>query len=173
MAFRLLRPNYMKKILVLSVLIPFAMICSCQKQDLAAEQQLAQRKVELDAREKALDEREKALAERERAITSVRVPSDIQPRRQVRDPEQLKAERERRLQELPPDLKGLVADPSQGRDQTDTRMQERLAQRERRMAEFEKARMAHAVRPFGAEATSPTPSPTVQITSPAPSPTPE
>ena len=174
MAFRLLRPNYMKKIFVLLVLVPFAIICSCQKQDLAAEQQLAQRKVELNAREKALDEREKALAEREKTIASARmIPPNIQPRRQVRDPEQVKAERERRLQELPPDLKGLVADPSQGRDQNDTRMQERLAQRERRMAEFEKARMAHAVRPFGADATSPTPSPIVQVASPSPSPTPE
>src|SRR6476660_5264003 len=164
----------MKKFFVLSVLISCAIIYSCQKQDLAAEQQLAQRKAELDAREKALDEREKALAEREKAIASARmIPSDIQPRRQVRDAEQLKAERERRLQELPPDLKGLIADPSQGRDENDTRMQERLAQRQRRMAEFEKARMAHAVRPFGAEATSPTPSPTVQAASPFPSPTPE
>jgi hypothetical protein len=48
------------------MLISFAMICSCQKQDSVAEQQLTQRKAELDAREKALDEREKALAEREK-----------------------------------------------------------------------------------------------------------
>ena len=164
----------MKKFFVLSVLIPFSIICSCQKQDFAAEQQLAQRKAELDAREKALDEREKALAEREKAITSARmIPSDLQSRRQVRDPAQVKAERERRLQQLPPDLQGLIADPSQGRDEKDTRMQERLAQRQRRMEEFEKARMAHAVRPFGAEATSPTPSPTIEATSPSPSPTPE
>src|SRR6266436_3521997 len=159
----------MKKFFVLSVLIPFSIICSCQKQDFAAEQQLAQRKAELDASEKALDEREKA-------ITSARmIPSDLQSRRQVRDPAQVKAERERRLQQLPPDLQlqGLIADPSQGRDKKDPRMQERLAQRQRRMEEFEKARMAHAVRPFGAEATSPTPSPTIEATSPSPSPTPE
>jgi len=56
----------MKKTLALSLLIPFALVCSCQKQDSTAEQQLAQRKTELDAREKALDEREKALAEREK-----------------------------------------------------------------------------------------------------------
>ena len=166
----------MKKIFVLSVLIPFAIICSCQKQDLAAEQQLAQRKAELDAREKALDEREKALAEREKATASARmIPSDLQSRRQVRDPAQVKAERERRLQQLPPDLQlqGLIPDPSQGRDEKDPRMQERLAQRQRRMEEFERARMAHAVKPFGAEATSPTPSPTIEATSPSPSPTPE
>ena len=159
----------MKKFFVLSVLIPFSIICSCQKQDFAAEQQLAQRKAELDAREKALDEREKA-------ITSARmIPSDLQSRRQVRDPAQVKAERERRLQQLPPDLQlqGLIADPSQGRDEKDPRMQERLAQRQRRMEEFERARMAHAVKPFGAEATSPTPSPTIEATSPSPSPTPE
>src|SRR5438034_37757 len=164
----------MKKFFVISMLISFAMICSCQKQDLAAEQQLAQRKAELDAREKALDEREKALAEREKAIASARmIPSDLQSRRQVRDPAQMKAERERKLQELPPDLQGLVADPSKGRDENDTRMQERLAQRQRRMEEFQRARMAHAVKPFGAKATSPTPSPAIEATSPSPSPTPE
>ena len=163
----------MKKCFVLSVLIPFAMICSCQKQDLAAEQQLAQRKAELDAREKALDEREKALAEREKATASARmIPPDLQSRRQVRDPAQVKAERERRLQQLPPDLQGLIADPSQGREQ-DPRMQERLAQRERRMEELQRARMAHAAKPFGTEATSPTPSPAIEVTSPSPSPTPE
>ena len=69
----------MKKFFVISMLISFAMICSCQKQDLAAEQQLAQRKAELDAREKALDEREKALAERENAATNIRkIPADVQ-----------------------------------------------------------------------------------------------
>jgi hypothetical protein len=51
----------MKKLFTLTMLISFAMICSCQKQDSAAEQQLAQRKAELDAREKALDEREKGI----------------------------------------------------------------------------------------------------------------
>jgi hypothetical protein len=50
----------MKKTLALSLLIPFALICSYQKQDSTAEQQLGQRKTELDAREKALDEREKS-----------------------------------------------------------------------------------------------------------------
>jgi len=49
-----------EKTFALSALIPLALICSCQKQDSTAEQQLAQRKTELDAREKALDEREKA-----------------------------------------------------------------------------------------------------------------
>jgi len=52
-----------------------AMICSCHKQDLSAKEQLAQRKLELDAREEAfaerksvLDDREKALDEREKAL---------------------------------------------------------------------------------------------------------
>jgi hypothetical protein len=71
----------MKKLFVLSILIPLAMVCSCQKQDAAAEQQLAQRKAELDTREKALDEREKALAEREKAIArAVTMPADAQLR---------------------------------------------------------------------------------------------
>ena len=163
----------MKKFFALSMLISLAMICSCQKQDSTAEQQLAQRKAELDTREKALDEREKALAEREKVrARAPTIPSDIQSRPQVRDPAQVKAERERRLQQLPPDLQGLIADPSQGRDETDTRMQERLAQRQRRMEQLQRARMAHAVKPFGAEATSPTPSPVTEATAPSPSPTP-
>ena len=170
----------MKKIFVLSILISFAMVSSCQKQSSTAEQQLAQRKAELDAREKALDEREKAsderekaLAEKEKATASARtILPNLQSPGQVRDPAQVKAERERRLQQLPPDLQGLIADPSQGREQ-DPRMQERLAQRERRMEELQRARMAHAAKPFGTEATSPTPSPAIEATSPSPSPTPE
>ena len=86
----------MKKTLVLSLLIPFALVCSCQKQDSTAEQQLAQRKTELDAREKALDEREKALAEREKLVARRRVapvprPAPAEPQRTV-----------------PPDLQGLI-----------------------------------------------------------------
>ena len=44
------------------------MICSCQKQDSAAEQELAQRKTELDAREHRLDERMNELGEKVKAL---------------------------------------------------------------------------------------------------------
>jgi hypothetical protein len=109
----------MKKLFALSMLIPLAMVCSCQKQDAAADQQLAQRKAELDTREKALDQREKALAERERMIArAALIPSDAQLRALKKDgssnppsatippglvpPDnsQLKAGRERRIEEL-------------------------------------------------------------------------
>jgi phosphoenolpyruvate-protein kinase (PTS system EI component) len=40
----------MKKLFILSMLIPLAMVCSCQKQDAAAEQQLAQRKADASQR---------------------------------------------------------------------------------------------------------------------------
>ncbi len=50
------------------MLISFAMICSCQKQDSPAEQQLAQRKTEVDARETALIERLNALDEKVNAL---------------------------------------------------------------------------------------------------------
>ena len=104
----------MKKIFVLSTFICFAMICACQKQDSAAEAQLAQRKTELDAREKALDEREKAVGEWEKAMTKFRaIPSDLQSRKPAVDPEQAKAEREKRLQQLPPELRALVPNPAQ------------------------------------------------------------
>jgi hypothetical protein len=104
----------MKRMLVLSSLISLAMICACQKHDSAAEVQFAQRKAELDAREKALDERERAVGEWEKAMTRFRsVPSDLQSPRPTVDPEQAKAERERRLQQLPPELRALIPDRSQ------------------------------------------------------------
>ena len=92
------------------MVISFAMICSCQKQDSTADAQLAQRKTELDAREKALDEREKALVEREKAVANSRI---IPSRQQARNPAEVEADREKRLQQLPPELRALVPNPAQ------------------------------------------------------------
>ena len=163
----------MKRLFVLSMLISFAMISSCQKQSSTSEQQLAQRKTDLDAREKALDEREKALAEREKAITTARrLPAAPAP--QVRpispDAAQLKAEREKRIQQLPAEVQaqGLIADPDKIKAERDTRIQERMAQRQRRMEELQARRMAHAVARPATQDTSPSPSPSV-----SPTPTPE
>jgi len=145
----------MKKAFVLSLLIPFALVCSCQKQDSTAEQQLAQRKTELDAREKALDEREKALAEREKLVAKPRVPSV--PRIAPAEPQRT----------VPPELKGLMADPSQLRTEREQRIQERLAERQRKMEEVQKMRVRALPRN---QATAPS---TEQAASPSPSPTPE
>jgi len=109
------------------------MICSCQKQDSAAEQQVAQRtrqlnerETELDGQQKALDEREKALAERERALGGreralaerekaianvLTITPEVQG--QTSDPAQVKADRDRRIEQLPPEVRALVPDPSQ------------------------------------------------------------
>ena len=142
----------MKKTLALSLLIPFALVCSCQKQDSTAEQQLAQRKTELDAREKALDEREKALAERAKLVVKPRIAPV--PRIPSTGPQRT----------IPSDLQGLMADPSQGRTEREQRMQERLAERQRRMEEIRKMRPAvqpnQATAPATEEAASPSPSPT-------------
>ncbi len=92
------------------MVISFAMICSCQKQDSTADAQLAQRKTELDRREKALDEKEKALLEREKAVANSHV---IQSRQQARNPAEMEADREKRLQQLPPELRALVPNPAQ------------------------------------------------------------
>ena len=193
----------MKKIFVLSMLIPFAMICSCQKQDSAAERQLAQRKTELDAREQTLDQREKelalretvlnererALAEKGKAVANARTtptPSTLQSRPiPPRDPAQLKAERERVLQQLPPQFQALINPPqvkaaeernaSQVQSQRDMTKQQLLDQRQRRLEELQRTQpqmqnkaaipattaAPAAVYP-GAEATSPSPSPTPQ-----------
>jgi len=141
-AFRFLAPNYgnqlqftpdMKKIFVLSILISFAMVSSCQKQSSTAEQQLAQRKAELDAREKALDEREKALAEKEKATASARtILPNLQSPGQVRDPAQVKAEGDaetsakvRQIQQLPAEVQALMPDPAQVQAQRDRIIQGR------------------------------------------------
>jgi chromosome segregation ATPase len=100
----------MKRIFVLSTFICFAMICACQKQDSAAEAQLAQRKTELETREKALDEREKELVEREKAVANSRISRS---RQQARNPAEVEAEREKRLQQLPPELRALIPNRAQ------------------------------------------------------------
>jgi hypothetical protein len=143
----------MKKLFTLTMLISLAMICSCQKQDSTAERQLAQRKAELDAREKALDESEKALAGGENpTATAHTIPPEVQSRRQVpdregqvRDREELKAEMGRRVQQLPPDARHLIVEPSRvkaNRDEKDARVQERLAQQERTLEERQRMKMS-------------------------------
>ena len=144
----------MKNIFALLFLISFALICSCQKRDATVEQQLAQRKSELDAREKALDEREEAFAERMKLVARPRVaPTRRTPASQ----------RERRI---PSDLQGLIPDANQGRSEREQRMQERLAERQRKMEELQRMR-APAVSP---QATAPA---IDQADSPSLSPTPE
>ena len=145
----------MKKFFVLSLLIPFALACSCQKRDATAEQQLVQRKADLDAREKALDEREKALTDREKLAAKPSVPTV--PRTVPAQPQR----------SIPPELQGLMADPSQGRGDREQRIQERLAERQRKIEEIQKMRAARArARP------QPT-TPATEAASPSPSPTPE
>ena len=138
----------MKKTLVLSLLIPFVLVCSCQKQDSTAEQQLAQRKTELDAREKALAQRAKLVATPR--IAPVPRIAPAAPQRTV-----------------PPELKGLMADPSQLRTEREQRIQERLAERQRKMEEVQRMRVRAVPR---SQATAPS---TEQAASPSPSPTPE
>jgi ribonuclease HII len=121
-------PSDMKKIFILPPLISFALICSCQKQDSAAEQQLAQRKVELDAREDALDEkvnalnekinaldqRVNALAESEKSRANVpTISPDAQSQDVSRDDAEAKVERDRRIQEFRDAMRARILDPSQ------------------------------------------------------------
>jgi DNA repair exonuclease SbcCD ATPase subunit len=146
----------MKKTFALSLLIPFALICSCQKQDSTAEQQLTQRKTELDDREKALEEREKALAEREKLVARPRI---------VPVPRATPAAEPQRT--IPPELSGLIPDPSQLRGEREQRMQERLAERQQKMEEIQRMRAARSG-PRHPAAASP-----AQAVAPSPSPTPE
>jgi hypothetical protein len=130
----------MKRIFVLSTFICFAMICGCQRQDSAAEAQFAQRKTELDTREKALDEREKALDEREKAVANGRV---IQSGQQARNPADVEAEKEKRLQQLPPELRALIPNREQMnaarlRKQRETAVQGQTSDPEQAKAERDK-----------------------------------
>jgi hypothetical protein len=171
----------MKKMSILSMLVSFAMICSCQKQDSAAEQQLPQRKTELDAREtalierlNALDRKVKALFEKEQAtLNAGTTATGVQG--QTPDPAQVTAERDKAIQQF----RALIPNPSRV-TAGDPAKQERPAARQlgpedlqrQWQQNLDKAKMSgKAVFP-AAEAGSSTPSPAV-ATSPIPSATPE
>ena len=161
----------MKKMFVMSMFISFAMICSCQKQDSTAEAQLAQRKTELDVREealiqreKAVEEKEKEIAEREKVLANSRI---IQSQRQAPDAAQAEAERQRRIQQLPPELKALIPDRSRleaAKAEKDAARQDRAVQMQRSPEDSRKRKMFGVATPAAqapeAEATSPSPSPT-------------
>jgi hypothetical protein len=146
----------MKKIFILPTVISVVMICSCQKQDSVVEQQLAQRNVELDARENALDEREKdlnlretalnerenALAKKEKAANARTIAPNVQPRNGVRDAADAKAERDKRIQQLPPEIRSLIPDSSQLKAERDARIQELLGKNQQMLDELQKARMS-------------------------------
>jgi hypothetical protein len=168
----------MKKNFILSMVISFAMICSCQKQDSAAEQQLAQRKVELDAREdalierlnaldekvNALDKRLNALAENEKSKANVQtIPPDAQSQDVIRDEAQTKAERDRRIQEIrarnPHTSEVTAGDPAKQARPAPRQLGPEDLQRQWQQ-NLDKAKMSgKAVFP-AAEASSPTASPT-------------
>jgi len=167
----------MKRVFVLSMLTCLAMICSCQKQDSAAEQQLAQRKVELDAREKALDERVNALnervnalAEKQKAMANARTTAtDVQG--QTLDPTQAQAERERTIQQFSSEMRALVPDDSKMKAESDGARRHALEKLQDQRQP--KSKMSSGAVFPAPEATSPTPSPTVEVASPTLSPTPE
>lgn len=188
----------MKKILILSIIISFAMICSCQKQDSAAEQQLAQRKVELDAREdalierlnaldekvNALDKRLNALAENEKSRANVQtIPPDAQSQNVIRDEAQAKAERDRLIQQFRAQIShpsnGTAGDPGKQERPAPPQLGPEDLQRQWRQ-NLDKAKMsgkavfpAPAAPSATAETTGPIPSPATEAASPNPSPTPQ
>jgi hypothetical protein len=172
----------MKKLLALSMLIPLAIVCSCQKQDAAAEQQLAQKKAELDAREKALDEREKALADKQKALGRLRTafPPDLQTRAQTKD----SSSNVQPSASIPPDL----APPDNTQQRTasrERRTEELQALRQRRMDAIQKMRSSMRARGNPSTGTptdtgastsgsgSADASMSGEVTSPSPSPTPQ
>jgi len=125
----------MKKMFIFSMLISFALICSCQKQDSAAEQQPAQPKTEVDAHEtalierlnaldekvNALDKKVKALFEKEqttlrRTTTGVQGQTPDPAQRETLDPKEAIAERDRAIEQfralLPKPSRLTIGDPA-------------------------------------------------------------
>ena len=163
----------MKKILILSLLISFAVICSCQKQDSVAEQDLAQRKLELDAREEAidkrlnaldekvnaLDEKVNALAEEEQSTMDAgTTPSAVQS--ETPDPAQVQAERDRAIQQLAAEMRALAPNDSKMKAESD--MERHRAMEELQSQRQRKSEMSNGAVFPAPEATSPTPSATPQ-----------
>ena len=160
------------------MLIAFAMICSCQKQDSAAEQQLPQRKTELDARETALIERLNALDEKVNALdkkvktlfkkeqaTSNAGTTATGVTAQTPDPAQVTAERDRAIQQF----RALIPKPSHVRA-GDPAKQERPAPRQLGPEDLQRQWQQNLDKTkMSGEAVSPA----VEATSPVPSPTPE
>ena len=188
----------MKKIFILPTFISLAMICSCQKQDSVAEQELAQRKTELDARENRLDERMNELGEKVEALDGrVKMLAEKQKianagtslngvQRETSDPAQEQAERER-IQQLSAEMRARMADPMQrssANAEKDRRTQERLAQRQRALdgSKTQKQRKSNmfsgavfpapAAAPSTIETTAATPSTATEAASSTPSPAP-
>jgi len=155
------------------------MICSCQKQDSAAEQQLTQRKVELDARENALierekvveerasvlDKREKALAENQKGNANARTTfSNAHSQDTIHDAAHAKTERDRRLQPLPPELQALIPDSSTaGKDKI---TKERLSEAQGALKELMNQKRTRG------QMSGPAGSPATEAASPISSPTP-
>src|ERR1044072_334931 len=188
----------MKKIFILPTFISLAMICSCQKQDSVAEQELAQRKTELDARENRLDERMNELGEKVEALDGrVKMLAEKQKmanagtslngvQRETSDPAQEQAERER-IPQLSAAMRARMADPMQrssANAKKDRRTRARLAQRQRALdgSKTQKQRKSNmfsgavfpapAAAPSTIETTGATPSPATEAASSNPSPAP-
>jgi hypothetical protein len=150
----------MKKLFVLPALIVFVAVSSCQKNDSTIDQQLAERKAQLDTREKALDAREKALDAGERVTTDARAAAG--------------------LQAVPPDaqaeLKRLIPDAAHVKAERQRRLQDRIAQRQRKLEEIQQSRVPGAVGASAGTATAGASAGTASGTediSPSPSPTPQ
>jgi chromosome segregation ATPase len=173
----------MKKYFILSMLISFTMLCSCQKQDSTVEQQLAQRKTELDTREDALIEREKALdervnaleakvnaldervnalAENEKAAANARVIPPAQSSDTISDPIETTAERDRKIQEIAAEFRAMVPDSGKNRITKERLSEAQGALKELMSQKQPKWQMPGATGSPALQAVSPTPSPAQQ-----------
>jgi hypothetical protein len=138
-----------------------------------------ERKWRTKERKKALDEREKTLAENEKSTTNTRaIPPDVESQSASRDPAQLKAARDKIIQQVSAEIRALIPDDSKMKAQREREKQERSAQKQpgleklqrqkQRVLEMSGAAVAPAV-----ETVSPPPSAAPEAASATPSPMPQ
>jgi hypothetical protein len=109
-----------------------------------------------------------ALAKKEKAAANARtIAPDVQSQGAIRDAAEAQAERDRKIQQLPLEIRALIPNPSQmnsAKVEKDRMTRERLDQRQYKFEQAQKAWTSGAATSPAAEATSPTPSPAIETT---------
>jgi hypothetical protein len=162
-----------------------ATICSCQKQDSTAEQELAKRRAERGTTEKALTEKMDALNERisvldakvnavaeaQKTTASARaIPAPAQNR--TPDPVQLQAARQQAMQQLPVEMRSYIDDDLKMKAEKESARPESQRQLDRAESQRRKLEISRRAASSSGQSNSSTTSPAAETTLPGSSPAP-
>jgi hypothetical protein len=175
----------MKNVFILSMVMSLATICSCQKQDSTAAQELAKRRADLDATGKALNERMdaldqkissldakvNALTEAPKNTASARaIPAPVQER--TPDPGQLQAARTQAMQQLPVEMRSYIDDDLRMKAEKESARPESQRQLDRAESQRRKLEISRRAASSSGQSNSSTTSPAAETTLPGSSPAP-